>query len=151
MDKESLMALVKTVVDKFQLVPEFRKVRGLVKQHLDYLNYFFQTDIKRIVFANVRIQATRYPYIYIRFLDFRIGKPPITMDGSVEDTSPQTCRLSDQMYAAPIMVNIGYTQGSPDNLVREINRNIIIEKMAIMWRSCCCVLYNRDEAERNRW
>ncbi|XP_058743797.1 DNA-directed RNA polymerase III subunit 2-like [Vicia villosa] len=150
MDKESLTAPVKTAVDKFQLVPEFLKVRGLVKQHLDSFNYFVQTDIKKIVRANDRIQATRYPHIYIRFLDVRIGKPSITTDGSVEEISPQTCRLSDRTYAAPIVVDIEHTQGSPDNLRKEIKKGIMIGKMPIMLRSSCCVLYNRDEAELAR-
>ncbi|KAL5098311.1 hypothetical protein RYX36_002638, partial [Vicia faba] len=75
-------------------------VIGLVKQHLDSFNYFVQTGIKRIVHANGRIQATRYPHIYIRFLDVKISKPPITIDGSVEDIIPQTCRLSDRTVPA---------------------------------------------------
>jgi DNA-directed RNA polymerase III subunit RPC2 len=38
----------------------------LVKQHLDSFNYFVKTDIKKIVRANDRIQATYYPHIYLR-------------------------------------------------------------------------------------
>ncbi|PNX85824.1 DNA-directed RNA polymerase iii subunit rpc2-like protein, partial [Trifolium pratense] len=113
MDKESPKA---PSVDKFQLVPEFLKVRGLVKQHLDSFNYFVRTDIKKIVRANDRIQATRYPHLYLRFLDVKVGEPSLITDGSVETISPQTCRLSDTTYAAPIYADIEYTQGSPDNL-----------------------------------
>lgn len=76
-------------------------------------------------------------------------------------------------YAAPILVSVEYTQGSPDNVIKIpkviehyyyyylnltkicfINYNIVffqnkvvIGRMPIMLRSCCCVLYNRDEAE----
>ncbi|GAU32001.1 hypothetical protein TSUD_359460 [Trifolium subterraneum] len=134
-------------VDKFQLVPEFLKVRGLVKQHLDSFNYFVRTDIKKIVRANDRIQASRHPHLYLRFVDVRVGEPSLITDGSVETISPQTCRLSDTTYAAPIYVDIEYTQGSPDNLIKLPKRNLIIGRLPIMLRSCCCVLYKRDEAE----
>ncbi|MCI03949.1 DNA-directed RNA polymerase III subunit RPC2-like, partial [Trifolium medium] len=116
MDKEFQNAPKKSAVDKFQLIPEFLKVRGLVKQHLDSFNYFVKTDIKKIVRANDRIQATHYPHIYLRFLNVKIGKPSITTDGITDIISPQTCRLSDRTYAAPITVDIEYSQGSPDDL-----------------------------------
>ncbi|WJX09333.1 DNA-directed RNA polymerase III subunit 2 [Trifolium repens] len=147
MDQELQNAPEKSAVDKFQLIPEFLKVRGLVKQHLDSFNYFVKTDIKKIVRANDRIQATYYPHIYLRFLNVRIGKPSITTDGITDDISPQACRLSDRTYAAPITVDIEYSQGSPNDLQIRIAPNIIIGRLPIMLRSCCCVLDKRDEAE----
>ncbi|KEH40117.1 DNA-directed RNA polymerase [Medicago truncatula] len=68
MDQEFLTAPVNSAVDKFQLIPEFLKVRGLVKQHLDSFNYFVNTGIKKIVRANDRVEATRHPYIYLSYL-----------------------------------------------------------------------------------
>ncbi|CAJ2675570.1 unnamed protein product [Trifolium pratense] len=147
MDKEFQNAPNKSAVDKFQLIPEFLKVRGLVKQHLDSFNYFVKTDIKKIVRANDRIQATYYPHIYLRFLNVKIGKPSITTDGITDIISPQTCRLSDRTYAAPIYVDIEYSQGSPDDLKIRKASDIIIGRLPIMLRSCCCVLDKRDEAE----
>lgn len=147
MDKESLTAPVKSSVDKFQLVPEFLKVRGLVKQHLDSFNYFVNTDIKKIVRANSLIKASRYPHIELRFLNVRIGQPSITRDGILELVTPQTCRLSDRTYDAPIYVDVEYTQGSADNKIRVPKTDVLIGRLPIMLRSCCCVLSNRDEAE----
>ncbi|XP_004517248.2 DNA-directed RNA polymerase III subunit 2-like [Cicer arietinum] len=147
MDNEPLIDPQKPAVDKFQLLPEFLKYRGLVKQHLDSFNYFVNTDIKKIVRANNLVQSSRYPHIYLRFLDVRIGKPERIFDGSSEYVSPQTCRLSDQTYAAPILVSVEYTQGSPDNVIKIPKNKVVIGRMPIMLRSCCCVLYNRDEAE----
>ncbi|RDX90000.1 DNA-directed RNA polymerase III subunit 2, partial [Mucuna pruriens] len=146
-DQRFLTAPLKSPVDKFQLLPEFLKVRGLVKQHLDSFNYFVRTGIRKIVRANNLMVASRYPHIYLRFLNVRIGKPSITVDGLTEDLTPQTCRLSDQTYAAPILVDVEYTQGSHDNPRKERRPNIVIGRMPIMLRSCCCVLYGRDEAE----
>lgn len=38
-----------------------------MKQHLDSFNYFVNTGIKKIVRANDRVEATRHPYIYLRY------------------------------------------------------------------------------------
>ncbi|KAK7262597.1 hypothetical protein RJT34_30172 [Clitoria ternatea] len=146
-DQRYLAAPIKSAVDKFQLLPEFLKIRGLVKQHLDSFNYFVRTDIRKIVRANNLVVATRYPHIYLRFLNVKIGKPEMIVDGSAEDVTPQTCRLSDQTYAAPILVDVEYTHGSHDNPRKERKTDVVIGRMPIMLRSCCCVLYGRDEAE----
>ena len=37
-----------------------------------------------------------YNELVCRFLDVRVGKPSIIVDGSPENITPQTCRLSDQ-------------------------------------------------------
>ncbi|GER44332.1 DNA-directed RNA polymerase [Striga asiatica] len=94
-DKQALSAPVKTAVEKFQLVPEFLKVRGLVKQHLDSFNYFVRTQIKKIVQANDLITSKIDPSIYLRYKDVRIGEPSLLTDGSVDQLNPQRCRLSD--------------------------------------------------------
>ncbi|TYK03826.1 DNA-directed RNA polymerase III subunit 2 isoform X1 [Cucumis melo var. makuwa] len=76
-DKQFIGLPIKSAVDKFQLLPEFLKVRGLVKQHLDSFNYFVNTEIKKIVKANDRIESSTDPSIYLRetpasmgFLDY---------------------------------------------------------------------------------
>ncbi|GAV62441.1 RNA_pol_Rpb2_6 domain-containing protein/RNA_pol_Rpb2_2 domain-containing protein/RNA_pol_Rpb2_1 domain-containing protein/RNA_pol_Rpb2_3 domain-containing protein/RNA_pol_Rpb2_4 domain-containing protein/RNA_pol_Rpb2_5 domain-containing protein, partial [Cephalotus follicularis] len=50
-------------------------------------------------------------------------------------------------YAAPILVNIEYIQGSHDQKITLEKENVLIGRMPIMLRSCCCVLYGKDEAE----
>ncbi|GFP99206.1 DNA-directed RNA polymerase iii subunit rpc2 [Phtheirospermum japonicum] len=111
-DKQALAAPVKNAVNKFQLVPEFLKVRGLVKQHLDSFNYFVRTQIKKIVQANDLVTSKLDPSIYLRYKDVRIGKPSFLIDGVTEELTPQKCRLSDITYAAPIYVSIEYVTGS---------------------------------------
>ncbi|GMN33778.1 hypothetical protein TIFTF001_048290, partial [Ficus carica] len=146
-DKQFLAAPIKRAVDKYQLLPEFLKVRGLVKQHLDSFNYFVNTDIKKIVRANNRIVSSVDPSIYLRFTDVRIGEPSVTMDGVSEKLHPQTCRLSDLTYAAPIKVDIEYIHGSHSQKIQSVKTDVVIGRMPIMLRSCCCVLYGKDEAE----
>ncbi|OMP08928.1 hypothetical protein COLO4_05983 [Corchorus olitorius] len=121
-DKQKLAAPIKSALDKYQLVPEFLKVRGLVKQHLDSFNYFVNTGIKKIVCAN---------------------------DMIVSDVDP-VFSSGLKMYAAPILVNIEYTQGSRGVKMRAEKNDLVIGRMPIMLRSCCCVLYGKDEAELAR-
>ncbi|WVZ14255.1 hypothetical protein V8G54_011821 [Vigna mungo] len=146
-DQRILTAPIKSAVDKFQLLPEFLKVRGLVKQHLDSFNYFVKTEIKKIVRANNLIRASRHPHIYLRFLNVKIRKPSIVDESVTDEVTPQTCRLSDLTYAAPICVDVEYTHGSRDDPRLHRRLNVEIGRMPIMLRSCCCVLYGRDEAE----
>ncbi|KAJ0015278.1 hypothetical protein Pint_20764 [Pistacia integerrima] len=126
------------------------QVRGLVKQHLDSFNYFVNTGIKKIVRANDRIVSGIDPSIYLRFKDVRIGQPSVTMDGVSEKLNPHMCRLSDMTYAAPILVNIEYIQGSHTEKTIMEKNDVVIGRMPIMLRSCCCVLYGKDEAELSR-
>ncbi|XP_011003287.1 PREDICTED: DNA-directed RNA polymerase III subunit RPC2 isoform X2 [Populus euphratica] len=143
-------APVKSAVDKFQLLPEFLKVRGLVKQHLDSFNYFINIGIKKIVRANDRIVSTVDPSLYLRFTDVKIGKPSMVVDAISEQITPHMCRLSDTTYAAPIWVNIEYISGSHGRKEKMIKNDVVIGRMPIMLRSCCCVLSGKNEAELAR-
>ncbi|XP_034203193.1 DNA-directed RNA polymerase III subunit 2 isoform X2 [Prunus dulcis] len=146
-DKEFLAAPIKSATDKFALLPEFLKVRGLVKQHLDSFNYFVNTGIKKIVRANDRIVSGVDPSIYLRFKDISIGEPSLTMDGVTEKIAPHTCRLSDMTYSAPIKVDVEYIQGSHDQKTRVEKKGVVIGRMPIMLRSCSCILYGKTESE----
>ncbi|KAL1547602.1 DNA-directed RNA polymerase III subunit 2 [Salvia divinorum] len=148
-DKQALAAPVKKAVDKFKLVPEFLKVRGLVKQHLDSFNFFVRTGIKKIVQANNLITYSRDPNIYLRYNDVRIGQPSMMGDSVSDLLNPQKCRLYDITYAAPIHVNIEYSNGVNERIQKK--RDVIIGRLPIMLKSCCCVLYGRDEEELARY
>ncbi|KAH9752407.1 DNA-directed RNA polymerase III subunit 2 [Citrus sinensis] len=125
-------------------------VRGLVKQHLDSFNYFVNTGIRKIVRANDRIVSGIDPSIFLRFKDVRIGQPSMTVDGVSEKLNPHMCRLSDMTYAAPILVNIEYVQGSHTEKTTMEKNDVVIGRIPIMLRSCRCVLYGKDEAELAR-
>ncbi|KAK9663844.1 hypothetical protein RND81_14G002200 [Saponaria officinalis] len=147
MDKEFLAAPIKSTVDKFQLIPEFLKVRGLVKEHLDSFNYFVTTGIKKIVGVNKEIRSSAQPEMYLKFKDVKIGEPSIMSDGIEVPINPQSCRLSDQTYAAPIIAHIEFAHGSRDNVEIRERKGVVIGRMPVMLRSRCCVLYGKDEAE----
>ncbi|CAF2142177.1 unnamed protein product [Brassica napus] len=151
-DKEKLSAPIKSTADKFQLVPEFLKVRGLVKQHLDSFNYFINVGIKKIVRENSRITSTLDPSIYLwSFKDVYVGEPSILNVGSAEVISPHMCRLADMTYAAPIYVNIEYVHGIHGKTTTTSAKDkVVIGRMPIMLRSCRCVLHGKDEEELAR-
>ncbi|XP_076907938.1 DNA-directed RNA polymerase III subunit 2-like [Bidens hawaiensis] len=144
-DKQLLAAPVKSAVDKLQLVSEFLKCRGLVKQHLESFNYFVTTDIKKIVGANDRVTASSNPNVYLRYTNVCIGKPSEIVDGVTESINPQSCRLSEGTYAAPIFVNIEYRNG--ENSPIKYKKDIVLGRMPIMLRSRSCVLHGKDEDE----
>ncbi|THG07821.1 hypothetical protein TEA_002046 [Camellia sinensis var. sinensis] len=64
------------------------------------------------------------------------------------------CRLEKLLrygYAAPIYVNIEYITGSHGQKTPPVAKNnVIIGRMPIMLRSCCCVLHGKDGAELAR-
>ncbi|KFK41869.1 hypothetical protein AALP_AA2G181600 [Arabis alpina] len=150
MDRVNLTAPIKLTADKYQLVPEFLKVRGLVKQHLDSFNYFINVGIKKIVRANNRITSTVDPKIYLRFTTVRVGEPSILNVNMAEKINPHMCRLADMTYAAPIYVNIEYVHGSNGETSISAKENVIIGRLPIMLRSCRCVLHGKDEEELAR-
>ncbi|KAL4563722.1 hypothetical protein LXL04_027767 [Taraxacum kok-saghyz] len=147
-DKQFLAAPVKSAVDKFQLVPEFIKVRGLVKEHLDSFNYFITTDIKKIVEANNFVRCTFDDKVYLRYLKVSVGKPSVVKDGITDEMNPQQCRLGEMTYSAPICVDIEYCNGSYGHIVHpQVKKGVVIGRMPIMLRSSHCVLFGKDEEE----
>lgn len=148
---KSLESPVKSTVDKFQLLPAFLKVRGLVKQHIDSFNYFVNCEIKKIIHAkaNEKITSDVDPNYYVKYLDIFIGKPCVEQDYMVERITPQQCRLRDITYAAPISVDLEYTRGREivSRKGKEGQGGLVIGRMPIMLRSCRCVLAGKTEAQ----
>ncbi|KAI0527193.1 hypothetical protein KFK09_002792 [Dendrobium nobile] len=136
---------IKSAVDKFALLPEFLKVRGLVKQHIDSFNYFINNEIKKIMKTNDRIECPQDPSLYLRYTKISIGKPVEYMEHHAEKLTPNICRLSDRTYASPIEVDIEYTV--PNQTNKEYKKGLVIGRIPIMLRSSCCVLSGKDEAE----
>ena len=67
-DPRKLTSPIKTVEDKYELLPAFLKVRGLVKQHIDSFNYFIDHEIKKIVRAkgNEKLSLESDPNFYLK-------------------------------------------------------------------------------------
>ena len=67
-DPAKLTKPINTVQDKYELLPAFLKVRGLVKQHIDSFNYFIKHEIKKVIRAkdNERITCDSDPNWYLK-------------------------------------------------------------------------------------
>ena len=72
--------------EKWKLVPEFLKTKGIVKQHTDSFNYFINVDIKKIVKANEKLVSHADPTFYLKYLDIKVGTPNTLED--VNNVSP---------------------------------------------------------------
>ncbi|KAG9894338.1 beta and beta-prime subunits of DNA dependent RNA-polymerase, partial [Aureobasidium melanogenum] len=141
---------INTARDKWNLLPAFLKVKGLVKQHIDSYNFFVDTELKTILRANATVHSDVDPNMFIRYTDIRIGKPERVEDRhstvpglSGPGITPNECRLRDLTYSAPIYVN--FESRSQSGLKME--RNVYIGRMPVMLRSNKCVLSGRSEKE----
>ncbi|KAF7320895.1 DNA-directed RNA polymerase subunit beta [Mycena chlorophos] len=137
---------IKSVEDKWLLLPAFLKVKGLVKQHIDSYNFFVESDIKNIVKANNKVTSDVDPRFWLKYTDINVGMPDRNDGSSVErKVTPHECRLRDITYSAPISVTIHYTRGK--NIVQ---RTVNIGRLPVMLRSSKCYLTGKTPAELAR-
>lgn len=130
------------------MVPSFLQVKGLVKQHIDSFNYFINVDIKKIVEANDKVLSDADPMFYLKYNNVYVGKPNVEDGFNItKQTNPHECRLRDMTYSAPITVDIEYTRGTQQRVVRN---GLLIGCMPIMLRSSNCVLTNKSEFELSK-
>ncbi|KAK5120067.1 DNA-directed RNA polymerase III subunit [Meristemomyces frigidus] len=138
---------INTARDKWNLLPAFLQVKGLVKQHVDSFDYFTDVALKEIVKANRTITADTQRDKFITFTDIRVGRPNRQDErgsGYVDsDVTPNECRLRDMTYAAPIYVDIVYSKQAG----KVSKKDILIGRMPMMLRSAKCVLHGRSEAD----
>jgi DNA-directed RNA polymerase III subunit RPC2 len=102
---------------------------------LDDNNYFINVAIKKILEANREIQIKGENLFLLRYTNIYVGKPCIEEDLAPVPITPQQCRLRDITYAAPIYVDIEYTQ---DKLL-VVRKAMVIGRMPIMLRSSNCI------------
>lgn len=139
---------IDTAADKWNLLPAFLKVKGLVKQHLDSFNYFVDTDLKKIIKANELVLLDVDPDFYLKYVDIRVGHKLSSSAGTREVLMPpHECRLRDLTYLAPIYVDIEYTRG------RKIimHRDLEIGRMPIMLRLNKCLLLGLSDTQMARY
>ena len=86
-------------------MPEFLKIRGLMKQHIESFDYFINVDIKNIVKAqaNQFVHSEQDTTFYLKYLDIKVGNPKQFEDCEQTDITPHTCRLRNMTYSANIM------------------------------------------------
>ena len=52
-----LASPIAALPDKWKLLPAFLQARGLVKQHIESFDYFFDTELRNIVEANREVRS----------------------------------------------------------------------------------------------
>lgn len=146
---KSLTDPIDNARDKWNLVPAFLKVKGLVKQHIESFNHFVEVELKKIIEAEPIITSDIDPDFYLKYEDIYVGRPSRFDEHYVNDSknestvTPNECRLRDMTYSAPIFVNVRYTKSK----MAYRRRGMLIGRMPIMLRSSRCVLAGKSEAE----
>lgn len=71
LEKDQVHAPVSTIADKYELLPAFLRVRGLVRQHIDSFNYFMNHEMKKIIRAkgNERVTCDTDANFYLKCVD----------------------------------------------------------------------------------
>jgi DNA-directed RNA polymerase III subunit RPC2 len=141
---KALDAPIKSLQDKWLLVPAFLQVKGLVKQHIDSFNYFLDVELRKILIANEKVDSDVDPHFYLRYTDIYVGAPTVEENMVTYGVTPQECRLRDLTYAAPIMVDIEYVRGRQIVL----RKGVVIGRMPIMLRSSHCALAKANGDEK---
>ncbi len=147
---KSLTDPIDTARDKWNLLPAFLKVKGLVKQHVDSFNHFVDVELKKIIDAEPLLTSDIDPKFYIKYENIYIGQPcrvdemdAINLKRGGSTLTPNECRLRDLTYAAPILVDVRYAKA--DSSWR--STGLPIGRLPIMLRSNKCALSNKSEAE----
>ena len=143
---------IDTARDKWNLLPAFLKVKGLVKQHISSFNYFVEVELKKIVRANQTVLSDVEPQFYLHYKDIYIGYPNRKDDPQQNnpqyrsDVTPNECRLRDLTYAAPIYVDLVYSRGNQ----RIERRAVSVGRLPLMLRSSKCVLSDKSNHDMSR-
>jgi len=139
---------IDTARDKWNLLPAFLKVKGLVKQHVDSYNHFVDVDLKKIIKANRYVRSDFDPKFLLEYTDIRVLSPNRAEEDDLSENhrstvTPNECRLRDMTYAAPIVVDIIYTRGN----TRVKRTGVRIGRMPVMLKSNKCVLSGKNDRE----
>jgi DNA-directed RNA polymerase III subunit RPC2 len=138
---------IDTAQDKWNLLPAFLKVKGLIKQHIDSFDFFIDSELRSIVRANKRVTSDVDNKFWLEYTDIRVLRPNRADEEDSphggSSVTPHECRLRDITYAAPIVVDVLYRRGGQ----RVRRKGIRIGRMPIMLRSNRCVLQGKTERE----
>jgi len=66
---------VKTAEDKWLLLPVFLKAKGLVKQHIDSLDYFVNHDLRNLLNTNNCVTSDVDPKVFLVYTNIYVGMP----------------------------------------------------------------------------
>ena len=139
-------APVRSLIDKWRLLPHFLQLRGLMSQHIRSFDHFVNVEMRQIVQSPsaCEIRSDHDPKFYLRYTDCWLGEPTVEEDSYASTrATPFQCRLRNCTYSAPIYVNVRYTRGR--QIV--VKKKLVVGKMPVMLRSSKCLLHTKSEEE----
>ncbi|KAI5421214.1 hypothetical protein KIW84_044882 [Lathyrus oleraceus] len=146
----SLDGSMEPVGEELSLVSEFLKLKFTnhnvaysVGEELSLVSEF----LKKNVDDNGFIKLSKDERFFLRVLNARIDAPPVKIGPKDKTRTPLECRTCDLTYTAPIFADIEYSKGIKNEILTLNQNQVEIGRMPIMLRSCCCVLYEKQEAE----
>lgn len=142
-DLNGLLRPIKTAKDKWDVLPDFLRTRGVASQHIESFNYLLNTEIHNIVRANEKIISDQDPRWFLKYEAVRVQKPSKMEDMGKRSVTPHECRLRDMTYSAIVEVDFKYMRGAELQRIR--NREI--GRIPIMLRSANCVLSGKSQDE----
>ncbi len=137
---------IKAVEDKWELVPAFLQVKGLVKQHIDSYNYFVDHDLKNI------IKATKRSHHQIS-TPISTSNIPTSLSESLVDTTEMPCNgpshhIVSSSRTSPPTRRISLSTSNTQEVARSfVERMWLSDAFRSMLRSNKCVLSNKSEKE----
>lgn len=94
--------------------------------------------------ANRIVKCEVDPSFFLEYTNIWVGQPCMIEDFVERKVTPQDCRLRDITYSAPIYVNIRYTRGRDEIVVK---KGVCIGRIPVMLKSSHCVLSNATQEE----
>jgi DNA-directed RNA polymerase III subunit RPC2 len=73
-----LASPIAALPDKWKLLPAFLQARGLVKQHIESFDYFFDTELRNIVEANREVRSDVEPKWWLRYTNIHVARPSVS-------------------------------------------------------------------------
>eukprot|EP00759_Apiculatamorpha_spiralis_P037868 PhF_6_TR37501/c0_g1_i3/m.55379/K03021/RPC2, POLR3B; DNA-directed RNA polymerase III subunit RPC2 len=140
-------APIKTVDDKWKLVPAFIAAKGFIRQHVSSYNHFIEDEMRKIMLANREVRVATHPTFYLRYNKIYVEMPTMTENVSVRDVTPHECRLRDLSYMGNIKVDVEYIMHTPQGEKPVSRTGVVIGRIPIMLRSQKCHLYGKTAEE----
>jgi DNA-directed RNA polymerase III subunit RPC2 len=147
--KSILTSPVKTLNDKYALLPAFLNTRGLIRHHIESFNDFVNYGMQNIILSkeNNMVSSNFDPNYYIKYSSISVGEPYLEDNNTLRKITPQLCRQRCATYAAPITAKMEYI-GTKSIKKRDVAEGAVyIGRLPIILKSDLCILNGISDLE----
>ncbi len=145
----TLLGVIESEPENWDLMQAFFKEKGLVRQHLDSYNYFIEHQMQQIVDEQGKIEFDISQF-YVKLGKITIGEPTIReADGSMKPIFPIEARIRNLTYSSALRLEMTPVfKDERTNLeVEGETEDVYIGRLPIMLRSNVCLLKNISEED----